>query len=225
MAPVHPRPGRVLLPALVLALALPSLACSWRRTAWELGLGSFATDLTVARVAGRGPYREATLVGHGLTLEVLAPDTATCRHVLAAEASVDYVERGVGGHYERDGSTCVAAGGGLRLVGSRQPRATTLAEEPVPRSQATFAVLHADDEVMLLRGRFPEAWRVGWPGGDDTVVMVPNVPVCRSAIGGGVASMEYRAGDRVPLALVGADGLCPIQALARPLETGSAPPG
>ncbi|MDX1649571.1 MAG: hypothetical protein R3263_06930, partial [Myxococcota bacterium] len=159
---------RALRPLLVLVALLGVLAplsgCSWRRTAWELGLGSFATGLTVARVAERGPYREATLVGHGLTLDVLAPDTPACRQVLAPEAEVDYVERGVGGRYERDGASCVAAGGGLRLVGSRQPRATTLASEPIPRSQATFAVLHVDEEVLLLRGRFPEASRMGWTG-------------------------------------------------------------
>jgi hypothetical protein len=71
---------------------------------------------------------------------------------------------------------------------------------------------------MLLRGRFPEASRLEWAGADDTVVVVPNIPVCRSATGGGVASMEYRAGKRAPLSLVGADGLCPIHALARPPE-------
>lgn len=209
------RPARLLLLLPLLALALP--ACSWRRTAWQLGLGSFATELLVARVDRRGPYLDASLVGHGLSLEVMAPDTELCRRVFAPEARVDYVERGIGGHYVREGETCIAAGGGLGLVGSRMPRATTLTETPIPRSQASFMVLHVDEEMLLLRGRFPETRRIGWTGFDDTVVGVPNIPVCRSAIEGGVASMEYRVDDRQRLTLVGDRGLCPIATVARPL--------
>lgn len=192
------------------------LGCSWRGLAWQLGLGSFATDLRVVRAEERGPYVEATLDGHGLSLDVLAPADPACRFVLTPESRVDYVESGVGGQYEREGTRCIAAGGGMSLVGSRRPRATTLRETPIPRSQATFKVLHADAQGMLLRGRFPEAWRLGWSGQDDTVVAVPDTPACRSAAEGGVASLEYRAAKRQPLALVGRQGLCPIQALARP---------
>jgi hypothetical protein len=186
--------------------------------AWELGLGSFATDLSVVRVVPRGEYLDATLVGHGLSLEVYTPRDAACSHVLAPEAQVDYVERGVAGRLERDGQSCDAVGiGGSRVRRARQPRRSSLRSSPIPRAQATFREVHRDDEVILVRGRFPLARYVGFAGGRDSVAVVPNETQCTAALEGGVASMEYRPSGRTTLSLVGKSGLCPIIGLIQPL--------
>jgi hypothetical protein len=88
----------------------------------------------------------------------------------------------------------------------------------VPRTQATFRTLYKDADVVLLRGRFPLASRIGWSGGQDTVVVVGNVERCRGPVERGVASMEYRPGSRNALALVGTTGLCRIDGLIQPLD-------
>jgi hypothetical protein len=205
--------------AIPVALALLGAGCAgWRKTAWEAGLGSFASDLSVVGVSAHGDYLEATLVGHGLSLTVFTPNDAVCRAVLAPEASVDYVERGIAGRLEREGARCDAVGIGPPLVQrARQPRGQSLRSTPIPRAQATFGIVHADDELILLRGRFPLAHHVGWSGGDDSVVALPAEPVCRAAAGAGVASMEYRPAGRSALVLVGKDALCPIVGLMLPL--------
>jgi hypothetical protein len=106
------------------ALATLGAGCaSWRKTAWQAGLGSFATDLDVVSVSARGDYLDATLVGHGLSLTVFTPNSEACASVLAPEASVDYVERGIAGRLKRDGALCDAIGYGAPLVQrARRPR-------------------------------------------------------------------------------------------------------
>jgi len=88
----------------------------------------------------------------------------------------------------------------------------------VPRAQATFRTLYEDEDVVLLRGRFPLASRIGWSRGDDSVVVVGNVERCRGPVEKGVASMEYRQAGRNTLTLVGVGGLCRIEGLIQPLD-------
>jgi len=168
-------------------------------------------------VVQRGTYLEATLARHGLAIRTYAPASEDCGFVLEPEARVSYVERGIGGRFEREGVRCDAVGiGDPQLQRARQPRSGTLAGSPVPRSQATFRRIYQDDEVILLRGRFPEAARIGWARADDTVAVVPNSPVCRDAMADGVASMEYRAAGPDTLSLVSKSGLCRIVGLVIP---------
>jgi hypothetical protein len=101
---------------------------------------------------------------------------------------------------------------------ARQPRGDNLRSSPVPRAQASFRTLYEDGDLVLLRGRFPLAFHVGWAGGDDSVAVVDNVARCRGPIESGVASMEYRPSGRNTLALVGSGGLCRIEGLILPLD-------
>ncbi len=207
---------QVLASALLLA-ATPTLGCSWQKGLWELGLGSFGADLFVVGVARRGDYLEATLARHGLAIRTYAPVSEDCGFVLQPEAMVSYVERGIGGRFEREGVRCDAVGiGDPQLQRARQPRGDTLSRSPVPRSQATFRRIYQDDEVILLHGRFPEAARIGWARADDCVAVVPNTPACQAAVADGVASMEYRAAGRDTLSLVSGRGPCRIVGLAIP---------
>jgi hypothetical protein len=209
---------RLLAIGIVLALFGLGAGCAgWRKTAWEAGLGSFATDLSVVSVAPHGDYLEATLAGHGLSLTLFAPNDAACAGVLAPEATLNYVERGIAGRLEREGARCDAVGIGPPFTErAREPRRQSLRSTPIPRAQASFRILHQDDELVLLRGRFPLAFHVGWAGGDDSVVAVPADPVCRAAAEDGVASMEYRPTGRSTLVLIGRDALCGIVGLMLP---------
>jgi hypothetical protein len=206
----------------LLALATSS-ACSWRRHAWELGLGGFVSEMRVVHVERRGPYLDAVVANSELELRAFAPADATCAQVLAPEATVEYVERGIGGRFTRGELTCDAAGiGDPLLQNARRPRGSDLRDSPVPRAQATFREIHRDEDVIVLHGRFPLASRVGWARGDDSVAVVSNTPPCRAAVGGGVASMEYRPAGANTLTLLGSEGPCRIEGLLRPPAGGDA---
>jgi hypothetical protein len=209
--------------AIALAVAFGVNGCNWRKTTWELGVPGFGMELLVVYVEERGPYLDAGLIGHGLDLRTFVPANDVCRAVLNTEAPVTYVERGVAGGFERAGFSCDAVGYGDPLIrGARQPRTRRHGDSAVPRAQATFRTLHEDADVVLLRGRFPLASRIGWSRADDSVVVVENVARCRGPVDSGVASMEYRPAGRNTLTLVGDGGLCRIQGLIQPLDR--APP-
>jgi hypothetical protein len=203
-----------------LAIVMAVTGCiNWRKMAWELGLGGFGMELLVARLDERGPYLDVGLEGHGLELRIFAPASDVCRAALLPQAAVKYVERGVGGRFERESHSCDAVGYGDPLIrGARQPRAGDLQSSPVPRAQATFSTIYEDADVVLLRGRFPLAYKVSWPDGEDSVVVVDNVAECRPPIDKNLASMEYRPSGRNTLALVTDEGFCRIEGLILPLD-------
>ena len=200
------------LAAVPLLLTSLAVAACGSGILWRFGFGSGAR-FDVARVSQRGPYLDADLAGP-VAMRTFTPASEVCAAVLVPERSVVWSERGLGGRFASDGLECRAAGIGEPLLErARQPRPRNLR---VPREQANYSSIYEDSDVALLRGRFPLAHLVSWPGGSDTVVAVPNVPVCRRPIDAGVASMEYRDSGRPTLALVGERGLCPIVGLLRP---------
>jgi len=206
-----------------LAFAFGVSGCNWRKATWGLGIPGFEVDLLVAYVQERGPYLDVGLVGHGLDMRTFAPANDVCRAVLNTEDPVTYVERGVAGRFDREGFSCEAIGfGDPRIRGVRQPRRSEPGDSLVPRAQATFRTIYEDDDVVLLRGRFPLASRIGWSGGQDSVAVVKNDARCRGPVEKGVASMEYRQAGRDTLALVSSGELCRIEGLILPLD-GPAP--
>lgn len=207
---------------IVCLIVVGLFGCSPRKTLWQLGLGSWATDLTVVGVTKRSEWYDAVLEGHGLTLRTFVPANDVCRHVLEPDAVVDYVERGIAGRFEREGESCDAVGFGAPLINrARRGRDPTLRTSPIPREQATFQVIYQDEEVILARGRFPLASALGWTGSSDTIAVFPNTAVCRVPLEKGVASMEYRPAGRQTLSLVSTDGQCAFLGLIQP--TGPAP--
>ena len=167
------------LATLLMAVLGVAGCSSWRKTTWELGMGGFGMELLVAHLEERGPYLDVGLTGHGLNLRSFAPASDVCRSVLRPGAAVSYVERGVGGRFEREGQSCDAVGYGDPLIrGARQPSAGSLRSSPVPRAQATFRTIHEDADVVLLRGRFPLASKIGWAGGEDGSPLPRRPPGC-----------------------------------------------
>jgi len=197
--------------ALCLALSMLLPACNTRKVGWELGAGM--TGMTVASSVTRGPYLDVVLEGAGVTLRTFTPASQACAEILRTEATVDYVARGWG-RFRRDSLECDAVGiGEPWLSRGRTGRAST--STPIPRAQATFDVMFEDDEVLLLRGRFPLASLLEWAGSADTVAVLPRAPGC-PADESGVASMEYRASGRNTLSILGTNGLCRIEGLIQP---------
>ena len=84
--------------------------------------------------------------------------------------------------------------------------------EVAPSSAARWEVVHRDDDVFLLRGRFELATRVGFSGTHDLVAMVANDDVCRPIAESGASSLVYRPSGSRAFTL----GRCPVLAFATP---------
>ena len=82
-----------------------------------------------------------------------------------------------------------------------------------PSSPARWEVIHRDDEVFLLRGRFALASRIGFAGTHDVVAMVANDATCRPVAESGASTLVFRQSGRPAFEL----GRCPVLAFARPL--------
>ncbi len=167
------------------------------------------TDSYVSTSTSRGPYIDATLVLPSGDWRFLFPQSAACAEMLLPEAPVSYLRRG---HFGRvrgyDGALCDPVGIGTlqRWRRSRRPG------EMRPSSPARFQIIHEDTAVLLLRGRFAVASRLGIPNTFDVVAMVANDEVCAAVARSGVATLVFwTSGSRV-LQL----GACPVLAVAMP---------
>lgn len=198
--------------SLIAVLALAFAACG-TKSAVQTGIG--ATDpMSVQSVVRRGAFLDAWIEGDGMLLRTFARVGGPCDVVLQTERQVIYTARSPAGRYTQGELQCDASGVGDPFVSRlRQPRG---AGALVPRAQATFEVVYGDEDVIMMRGRFPLTHHVGWPSGGDTLVVVRNHALCRTIAEKGVASMEYRPAGKNTLSLVGPGGLCRIDGLILP---------
>jgi hypothetical protein len=188
---------RAIVPALGLALALGWTGCATPRTSYVL------------RSAPRGDLIDASLVTPSGERRFLFPRSPACAEVLAPEAPVVPERGGLWGRFRgAGGAVCEPVGIGTL----HEWRKTRPEGEMAPSGAARWDVVYRDDEVFLLRGRFPLAGLVGMAGGHDLVAMVPNDATCRPVAESGHATLVYRS--------VGDDayrlGRCPVLAFARP---------
>ena len=157
----------------------------------------------------RGPYIDATLLLQSGEWRFLFPRSATCAEVLLAEASVSYQRRG---HFGRVTSSAGASCDPVGIGTLRRWRRGRRKGATVPSSAARFEVIHEDTEVLLLRGRFPLASRLGVPNTFDVVAMVANDELCAPVARSGAATLVFwPSGSRV-LQL----SACPVLAVAMP---------
>ena len=209
-------------------VAVTLAGCSSTRIEGALGLPGAETPVRVTDVVGRGDYLEATLLGTGaehlggrvmrpgLALRFFFPWEPTCRGVLVPEAEVAYVEGGRLGRVRSAKGECDPVGiGSLRAWRDRRPRRRE-DRLGIPRSQAVFEVIYRDEEVALVRGRFPLANRFDWVGGNDTIAAIPRTPECERVLERGVAALEFRVRGDDPLRLIEDRGYCPVIGLIHP---------
>ncbi len=150
------------------------------------------------------------------SLRFFFPDNDVCRKILRRDAAVIYVKRGPLGEVKNDaGERCEPVGiASLRAWRDRSSRPRT--QTPVPRSHATFEVVHRDGELAYARGRFILASLVGWTNVDDTIAILPDTEGCQKPIESGFGSMEFRYSGKVPYRLVAGGKDCPIVGFVRP---------
>jgi len=203
-------------------LTLLAAACGTKR-AVETGIG--ATDpMVVQSVVKRGDYLDAWIEGDGMLLRTFAKVGGICDVVLQPDRTVVYTARGPGGRYTQGEHKCDASGVGDPFVSRLRARRGP-AGAPIPRAQATFEPFFNDEDVIMMRGRFPLTNLVGWSGGGDAIAVVRNHALCRTVAEKGVASMEYRPSGKNTLALLGPDGLCRIDGLILPQSETQCTPG
>ena len=179
--------------------------------ALTLAAGCVTTkESSVTEVAQRGNFLDASFVASSGVWRFLFPASPECAAVLKPEAPVTYNPGGMWGSFHGpDGTVCNPAGIG-NLDRWRRSR---VEGEGRPSSPARWEVVHRDEEVFLLRGRFAVASRVGLAGTHDIVAMVANDEVCRAVAESGNATLVFRQSGSPAFLL----GQCPVLAFARPL--------
>jgi hypothetical protein len=176
------------------------------------------TAFGVFAVVARGAYLDAQLERPGETLRLLFPAASDCRALIRTEAQLEYIARGPFGTFRAAGRSCRPVGvASLREWLDRHPRTGS---GPVPRAQASFRPFYEDQEVLMVRGRFPLAALIGWAGASDAVALLAASAECREIHERGVASMEFREASRTPFTLVARHDRCAIQGFAQPLAAG-----
>jgi hypothetical protein len=171
----------------------------------------------VSQVQEQGPYRGAT-VGNGReVLRFYFLPQGACAALIRPEAVLRYVARGRLGRFERGGEVCEPVGvDSLQAWVRRQRRPEVLTN--LPRASAHFRVIHRDAAMVLVRGRFPLAELIQWPGSEDSVAFLPNEPACQVFIDQGSGTMQFSRTSREVLWMGtrDGDGRCPFLGFAAP---------
>jgi len=178
-------------------------------------LPGMSTSSTVETVVERGPYLDVNLSRGGSTQRFFAPASEPCRSLLRAEAAIDYVSLGPLGQFQMGDSICEPIGiGSLAAWRDHRPRPQV---GPLPARQASYELEYQDEDLAMLRGRFPLLGLIGWPGMGDTLVLLPKTEPCQALTQRGVATIEYRVAGPDPYVLLDGDKRCPLLGLIQPI--------
>jgi hypothetical protein len=212
--------NRPLRPAWALTLLLclsATLACE-SPIATGMGLPGASAAASVRLIGPRGPYLDA-MVDDGRRLRrFFFPQTEVCEAILRSgpEEPISYNTRGPLGQVVRGDEVCEPVGL-LSLVEWRDRRGRDPRKGPNPRASASYRVIWSDEDLVLIRGRFPLVNQVGWAGGGDTIAVLPNTPECTELLSRTSATLEFRRSGSEPLVLLRDRDRCPLLGLARPV--------
>jgi len=211
------RPSTALATFAVAALLAGVNGCTKDSVVASAGLPGTTIDADIRDVTVRFEYIDAFVSAGGFQYRFFFPDSEPCRVILYNPKGARFVWIGPLGRLTQGELRCSPVGVlSLQAWRNRGPRRS---REPLPRSQANFKEVWRDDEMVLVRGRFPLAGTVGWAGGLDSIAVLPDIEDCLGFLERGVASMEFRASGNRPLVLIARNRLCPITGFAQP------PPG
>jgi hypothetical protein len=189
------------------ALSLLLAGCS--------NLPGMPTSSSVQTVVERGPFLDVQITQGGKPRRYFTPQSEPCRSLLEPEAPIDYVALGPLGQLQSGEVVCVPVGiGTLAAWRDQRPRPMV---GPLPARQADYRVEYQDQDLAMLRGRFPLLGLIAWPGLGDTLVVIPKTPACQPLMDRGTATIEYRVAGPDPYVLLSGDQRCPVQGLIQPV--------
>ncbi len=173
----------------------------------------------VVEATPRGMYYVARLRGDGLDLSFFVPTTPECRDLMETSLPLTYRRVGVFGELSDGEKRCDMAG--TASLAAWRDRLGRVEGPAFPRGTARFSEIYRDEDVVLLRGRFPLLGRIRMPGGVDAVAMVPMDPQCMRPIERGEATLEFNDSARWAYRLVSNMGPCVVEGFAMPPESGA----
>jgi hypothetical protein len=195
------------------AAAIVSVACGGRALLSDLGLPVDRGQADIVEVVAHGAYLVATLENQNARFRFLFPTTPECTRVVQAPGLVEYWREGRIGEVVRGVTKCKAVGiGSLEAWRDRNPRPLKFSAD----ENARYTPIFVDDEVLMLRGSFPQTSYIGWSPNDDTVVIVPRNPGCEEVANEGQGALRFHASGFPAFTLSGARSHCAVIALADP---------
>jgi hypothetical protein len=208
------------LTTLAASVILANGACTIDSAIAGAGVPGTTQRATISDVTVRFEYIDAFVSAGGFRYRFFFPDREPCRSIINDPEGVAFVWLGPLGRITKGDERCSPVGVlSLREWRNRGPRRS---REPLPRGQAVlFEELWRDDDMVIVRGRFPLAGLANWAGGHDTIGILPVADQCQRFLTGGRASMEFRASGRYPLVLLDGNSRCPILGFALPLPAPS----
>ena len=179
-------------------------------------LPGMTTRFVIAFALDRGPYIDALLERSNTLMRLFFPPSEVCRRLIAVDNAVDWVATGPIGRVRVGDEFCDPVGiGGLNQWRDRRRRAPG---GPLQRSRSSFTKVFQDEDVTMVRGRFPFTGAVGFSGGYDVVALLPRNDVCDAVAEQGVASIEFRVVGRDAITLLHQGSRCAIEGFAQPLS-------
>jgi hypothetical protein len=174
------------------ACALGLLSCAGTGTEVLAGLGLPAA-VSEAQVLDRiqhGGYVVASLQFQDSQLRFLFPSSSECFRVLQIPGRVEYTREGKVGDVLRGVTHCRAVG--IASLETWRDRASRPLSAALPAGdEARFNPFYVDAGVILVRGSFPQATRIGWRPTDDVVAMLPRNPACDPVASAGAGKMAF----------------------------------
>jgi hypothetical protein len=188
-----------------------ALACTTDELVVQSGIPGARASAAVALVAERGDWLDLTSQSGGRETRFFVPNDEACRSLFAGEQVVTYSNSGGRfGSLQAGDQTCSPVGV-LSLAQWRDRRPRRQSASIIPRSRAEFRErVYLDEDLVLIRGRFPQAAQIEIVGTDDLIAVIPNIPECQGFEVPGESSIEFRATGRQPFTLINGRQLCPL---------------
>ena len=174
-----------------------------------------STEVQVQTVHTRSAFIDATFAGRGFSGRLFFRREQDCGRIIVEGKALSYQRTGPWGRISGDGVSCEPVGiGTLAIFRDMKPRQRS--GRGLPRAPAEFREVWRDQEVVILRGRFTMAGRIGWTRPDDTLAVVGNSEPCSQPIEAGRAQLEFRTNGPDALRLISTLGNCPLEGLIIP---------
>jgi len=188
-----------------------ALACTTDEIVVQSGIPGARASAEVALVAERGDWLDVTSRSGGRETRFFVPNDEDCRSLFTTGQTVTYSNSGGRfGGFQAGLRTCDPVGI-LSLTQWRDRRPRRQNASVIPRSRAELRErVYLDEEVVLVRGRFPQAAQIEITGTSDLIAVIPNSPECHGLEFPSDASMEFRPAGRQAFALINGRRICPL---------------